>query len=164
MPTVTPPCPVPLTQPGWAGWALVVTHSPAHPGFVWTNWGPALGEGTAKRVGMATGLCRGAWALPSPPTVSLQPVSLEPSQGPGWRRLESHGDHFTASAAALTFPHPLFEWYGLQPAIQCLPASRLPGSGDEGDERPQPSSQVTGPGSSKPRLPSCVPGPLTFQT
>lgn len=134
----TLPCPVPLSQPGWAERA-VFTHSPASPGFVWKSLGPALGEGTAKRVGMATGLgsgrgepCRGVQLLPKP-SRGLTPAcllgALLAGRAEAWGR---RGQGFPASAETLTFPHRVFEWYGRQPAGLLFSACQPPGYPGEG--------------------------------
>lgn len=105
------------------------------------------------------------------------PVAPKPSQGltpacllgalEGARveALGSHGEGFPVSAAALTFPHRVSEWYGRQPAAcYSVPASlrvtrvREEGRGAAAQQQREKPWQHPGP-----LLPSCVSGPLTFQ-
>lgn len=141
--------------------------------------GPALGEGTVKRVGMATGLGRERGELCSwagLPTVALQPVSLEPSEGQGGGTVGTRGlgvcaggNHCLCGPRALTFPCWTFEWYGGVAASRLLcSACQPPGYRGEGLQAEQgggmgrnatPNPQL--PGLSSPPL-SLGPSPSGF--
>lgn len=126
MPPVTPTCPglcralcPSVSQAGQSELSsLTLQLALALSGRVWAlPWG----RGQPRRVGMATGLGRGrgepgrgAQLLPKP-SRGLTSAGLLGALSAG--RVEawgSHGEGFTAPAAALTFPHRVFEWYGRQ--------------------------------------------------
>lgn len=94
------------------------------------------------------------------PSQGLTPACLLGAlEGARVEALGSHGEGFPVSAAALTFPHRVSEWYGRQPtACYSVPASLRVTREREGGEGLQPSSRGRSPGN--PPGPSSPPASL----
>lgn len=106
--------------------------------YCWTwlcleEFGPCLGGGNTRRVGMATGLGEGEGG--SVPGLAGAHSSLSPWSPLGgrgrWGPLEEVSLN-ASSALWLTFPHRTFEWYGLQQPAALFSACQLPGYPGEG--------------------------------
>lgn len=109
---------------------------------------PCLGEGIPKRVGMATGLGEGSCA--PEPSHGLTPACLLGALSRGGGAGGTQGrSGFNASAVLCLSPSPVGRLNGTVGgsqwvAIQCLPASRLPGRGAHSRRK---TGREMGPGS-----------------